>query len=123
MVGRRLNTISSGLLSLLTGSITKYKNQQEMAIVPACLRTPGEEIDNKELKSCINYFKGKGNQQCGAEQPNKLCELRNTVVIVTTRQLTGYTSVNCKEVVKAMQWVADKCTNFGGMCSWNQAHD
>jgi hypothetical protein len=101
-------------LKICTGGVKKWQKQNEVPIKPSCLRTTGQEIDRSELKSCINYFKGKGKQKCGAEEQSQFCELRHTVVVVTARR-PGYVSVDCKDIVTAMQWVADKCSDFGGM--------
>jgi len=94
------------------------KKQSELPITPSCLKVPGMDIDRNELKSCIAHFRTKGNGQCGTDAPLKLCELKRTVVVVTSRRAPDEVKVSCKEVVNAMQWVMDKCSDYGG---WNTA--
>jgi hypothetical protein len=90
------------------------KKQSELPITPSCLKVPGMDIDRNELKSCIAHFRTKGNGQCGTDAPLKLCELKRTVVVVTSRRAPDEVKVSCKEVVNAMQWVMDKCSDYGG---------
>lgn len=99
-------------------SIRNYKKANDIRVEASCLKMSGSEIDKSELKSCMNYFKGKGNEQCGTDEPYKFCELKSTVVVASSRKAPGYASVSCKEVVSAMQWVYDRCGEYGG---WSPA--